>query len=94
MPESAPIHGQPERRKQREQARGTPAERGYDYEWSKVSARIRREEPVCQICNDAPSEDVDHIIEFQGIDDPLRMDRNNLRAVCRACHNKKTHGRK
>lgn len=82
MPERAKPH----------KDRGTSTKRGYDYTWKKVSQRIRAERPVCEVCNDAVSEDVDHIIPFKSITDPLRLMPGNLRAICRACHNRKTNG--
>ena len=92
MPKAAAVFRQQERKQEREEARGTPAERGYDYQWQQVSLRIRAERPVCEVCNNAASDDVDHIIPFKGKADPQRMDVNNLRAICRQCHNRKTHG--
>ena len=76
----------------RRQLLGTKQQRGYGGEWERISKQVRAEEPVCRICNDAPSEDVDHIIPFRGLKDPLRTLRSNLRGVCRACHSKKTKG--
>lgn len=76
----------------REQYRGTKQERGYGGEWERISKLYRRSHPVCEICNAAPSEDTDHIVPFRGLNDPLRTAWDNLQAVCRACHNRKTHG--
>jgi len=76
--------------KNREVRRGTKQERGYGGEWSRISLMVRAEHPVCQVCHAAPSEDVDHIIPFRGIKDPLRTQRSNLQAICRACHTAKT----
>ena len=80
------------RSKTSQRFKGTKQQRGYGGEWEHISNMIRSQHPVCQMCNAAPSEDVDHIIPFRGIKDPLRTDRNNLRAVCRACHSRKTKG--
>ena len=66
--------------------------RGYDNHWAAISRMVRAQHPVCQICENAASVDVDHIIPFRGLRDPLRTDRSNLQAVCRQCHNRKTHG--
>jgi len=74
--------------------KGTKQARGYGGTWERLSKQVRAEEPVCQICGDAPSTEVDHIEPFDGVDDPLRLDRENLQAVCSACHNKKTRGQR
>jgi len=64
--------------------------RGYDYQWCKISKMKRQKNPVCEICNDAPADDVDHIVPFRVVNDPLRTEWSNLQSVCRACHNAKT----
>jgi 5-methylcytosine-specific restriction endonuclease McrA len=79
-----------ERKKEREEIRGNCVERGYDWHWMKISRMVRQQYPVCQVCNDAASEDVDHIIPFKSVDDPLRTQISNCRAICRKCHNAKT----
>lgn len=74
--------------------RGTFRERGYDTQWDKVSRAHRRAHPLCVICRAKGRvvrvRDVDHIVPFWGIDDPLRLDPDNLQSLCRACHNGKT----
>jgi len=92
MPTKPAVFGQQERRKERERYRGTKQERGYGGEWERISQIVRKAQPVCMICHDAASEDVDHIVPFNGLSDPLRTARSNLRAVCRECHNRKTRG--
>ncbi len=77
-------------RRPRIDRRGTKQERGYGGEWERISRMIRAEHPVCQICNAAPSVHTDHIIPFDGVNDPLRTDHNNLQAVCLECHQAKT----
>jgi 5-methylcytosine-specific restriction endonuclease McrA len=53
----------------------------------------RQQTPVCEVCNDAIADDVDHIAPFNGVDDPKRTEWQNLQSICRACHNGKTHRR-
>ena len=88
MPTSPQTFG----KKQREERRGTKQQRGYGGEWERISKLKRQVNPVCEYCNDAPAEDVDHVIPFTSIKDPRRTDWQNLRSTCRACHNRKTHG--
>lgn len=77
--------------------RGTTSERGYDHDWQRLRAAYIAEHPLCEECERKGStvvaDDVDHKRAFQGREDPLRLDWNNLRALCRTCHNQKTKGR-
>lgn len=74
--------------------RGSRIERGYDNNWLKLSRWHKKNNPLCVIClRDgilSPTEEVDHIIPFKGIDDPLRLDETNLQSLCKSCHSKKT----
>ena len=90
MPTAPRTFRRTERKREVEEARGTKQQRGYGGEWERISRAVRQARPVCEICNDAPSVDVDHIQPFNGRNDPLRVDWDNLQAVCRACHNEKT----
>jgi len=90
MPKAPKTFGSISKRHTSEWNRGTKRDRGYGGEWEKISLMFRQDHPVCQVCNDAPSMDTDHIVPFTGINDPLRTDWNNLQAVCRKCHNVKT----
>ena len=83
-------------RKQFEQFKGSAASRGYDWAWQKLAVTHKRKHPLCVEClmqgvNTAAG-DVDHITPFQGVNDPLRLDPNNLQSLCRLHHNQKTHG--
>ena len=78
------------RQQQREQYRGTKQQRGYGGEWERISKMKRQQTPVCEVCTDAPADDVDHIVPFNGLNDPLRTDWSNLQSICRACHRVKT----
>lgn len=93
MPSSPKTFRSKERAKEREEFRGSKQSRGYGGEWERISRMIRQERPVCEVCHDAPADDVDHIVPFNGVNDPTRTQWSNLRAICRACHNGKTHQR-
>lgn len=62
-------------------------QRGYGYRWQRTRRGILRRDPVCVICNAAPSHHVDHVIAKAkgGTDDP-----ENLRGICASCHSRKT----
>ena len=34
--------------------------------------------------------DCDHVVPFDGVDDPLRLDVENLRPLCEDCHGRRT----
>lgn len=90
MPTAPRTFRQAERTQQREQLRGTRQQRGYTDEWVRMARMYRAQHPVCEMCQDAPSVDVDHVIPFTSLGDPLRTEWQNLQALCRACHNGKT----
>lgn len=61
--------------------------------WSRMRAVVLGEEPVCRDCLTAgsvtPATDVDHIVPHRG-DLRLFWGRENLQALCHACHSSKT----
>jgi 5-methylcytosine-specific restriction endonuclease McrA len=73
-----------ERRRRQAEARPWDSLLG-EREWRELSARVRREEPICRLCGVRPSEVADHIIRRRDRPD-LAMERSNLRGVCRRCH--------
>lgn len=68
--------------------------RGYGQDWRRLRAQVLSEEPLCRMCHDAgrvtAATEVDHIEPFAGLDDPRRLDRGNLRPICRPCHARRT----
>lgn len=62
-------------------------------QWKALSLYMRMENPICQKCNDALTEDVHHILSpfEQGISQAEAMrrllDPTNLICLCRNCHN-------
>jgi 5-methylcytosine-specific restriction protein A len=76
-------------RRQAEQQRGTPSQRGYDHAWQAVRARVLAEEAYCRHCgaDGHPSDHVDHLVpRSRG----GTNDRANLQRLCHACHSRKT----
>lgn len=74
--------------------RPSAARRGYDAAWR----RFRRYhldviEPLCRFCRErgliVAAEVVDHIISIEERPD-LRLDHNNLRSLCKRCHDERT----
>jgi 5-methylcytosine-specific restriction enzyme A len=72
--------------------RGTPSERGYDYEWRKLRSHVLAGQPCCVDpfgVHRYPvlATDVDHIISLRrGGDHSI----DNLQPLCHACHSRKT----
>ncbi len=73
--------------------RGTASQRGYGANWRRVRAMFLAEHPLCAdpYKNHGPypplATDVDHIVPRSqgGSEDP-----ENLQALCKSCHSKKT----
>lgn len=81
------------RHTQRPKHRLTTAQRGYDHDWRKLSEAYRDANPLCEDCLDAGytmlGDDVDHIVPFRSLSDPLRLAWSNLRTRCRPHHARK-----
>ena len=61
--------------------------------WVRMRAQVLQDEPLCRECQGQgrvePGVDVDHIVPHRG--DLVRFwDRDNLQALCHACHSRKT----
>jgi len=67
----------------------------YDHQWRKLSERIRKERPLCEICFAAGkatvATEVHHKIEIEVRPD-LRLAPENLVSICTPCHDKQ-HGK-
>jgi 5-methylcytosine-specific restriction enzyme A len=65
----------------------------HHYEWKTLSARVRREEPLCRVCEAngrvEPTTQVDHIVAHRG-NWELFKDRANLQGLCDSHHSAKT----
>ena len=69
------------------------ASRGYGRAWQKASKQFLQVHPLCEEClrqgKYKKATVVDHVIPHRG-DEKLFWDRNNWRALCKKCHDKKT----
>ena len=67
----------------------------YDRKWRKARRAYLEEHPLCEECLDndriTPARDIDHVIPLS--EGGARLDCSNFRALCRRCHNRKTHGK-
>ncbi|NUR54134.1 MAG: HNH endonuclease [Acidobacteria bacterium] len=82
--------------RKREQLRGSRHARGYDAAWVRLRAAFlaNPDNRHCVWCaaegRTTPTTEVDHVDPFTSYDDPRRLDRNNLQALCGLCHRRKT----
>lgn len=74
--------------------RGTRQQRGYDRDWLRLRKAKLAHDPLCEECRRrgrrTPATTVDHIEEFHGLDDPLRLEWSNLQSLCAHCHQRKS----
>lgn len=80
--------------------RGSARARGYDYAWQKIRAWVmQRDAGLCQSCLKlgavSPAQEVDHIVpkvqaKRLGWSREQMDARENLQAICKACHALKT----
>ena len=82
------------KKKRRIERRANSHQRGYDKRWKKLRDDYIAAHPLCEYCEKegrtTPAREVDHIIPFNGPDDPSRLFWGNLQALCRRCHAIKT----
>ena len=79
------VKRQPRRKKDR---RPSSNKRGYDSDWGKVRDLHLRANPYCIVCGELGNE-VDHIVSIA--DDPSRrLDKTNLRTMCKKHHSRRT----
>lgn len=52
--------------------------------WGRIRARILRRDPICKVCGNAASVEVDHIVAGDDHSDA------NLQGICKRCHREKT----
>lgn len=83
----------PNHERQRERARGSAHQRGYDARWRAYRKKYLEEHPLCVLCQAEgrvePSTVVDHIKAHKG-DEALFWDPTNYRAVCKRHHDQRT----
>ena len=57
--------------------------------WQRLRLVVLAEEPICKVCGERPSTDVDHIKPL-ALHPKLALVRENLQGVCEPCHGAKT----
>ena len=70
-----------------ERLRGTSTDRGYGADWRRIRNSYIAKHRTCEGCGQAPSYEVDHIVSKRR---GGTNDESNLRALCQACHRRKT----
>ena len=81
------------RAREADRQRGSRSARGYGRDWQRLRAVVLAEEPLCRFCKDAGltvlAQVVDHVVPISEAPD-LRLDRANLRSLCKSCHDRRT----
>ena len=68
-------------------------ERGKFYNttaWVKLSRMLRQQRPICEICNEALTEAVDHWLEISMTKGEYNFNPHNLICMCNKCHSIKS----
>ncbi len=73
--------------------RGNSTERGYGSDWQRVRLAFLQHNPLCQDCQDAGRTaaacEVHHVAKV-AVAPERRLDWDNLRALCKPCHSRRT----
>lgn len=99
MPIRAPVHLPPgvtvatRARRRYDAERGSASARGYDRRWERFRAWVLATWPLCRDCEAAgrvtASNEVHHIAKLRERPD-LRLDPDNVLALCKPCHDTRT----
>lgn len=99
MPARPPVHKphgyrtEKQRRTENDERRGSASSRGYDRTWQKLRLAFLRLNPICIWCKErgliVPATVADHIKTI-AMHPELRLDTDNLRALCKPCHDAHT----
>ena len=81
----------PQYKANHDKRRGTAAERGYDWTWTKASRHHREHNPLCSYCfirfaRATSTELTDHLYPHGGTDCPLLWDETYFVSSCQHCH--------
>ena len=75
--------------------RQSARKRGYSRDWELLSRRVRTEDPLCVLCEQAgritPATEVHHIQSVRAAPG-RRLDRSNLMPLCAECHRRMESG--
>ena len=87
--QTAWLESQQERKRRFDETRGSPSERGYGPRWQRIRLVVLAREPLCRFCKEAGR------IVAAGVVDHIDGDTNNnadenLRPLCKRCHDKRT----
>ena len=64
--------------------------RMYDKRWRKLRKIILARDPICKICDEAPSTQVDHIVPRRPDQHAADVTEEELQGLCKPCHSSKT----
>ncbi len=88
-----PEHTRARYNKEADKKRGSAYQRGYDKRWEKIRKIFLSKNPLCVECKSKgireDATDVDHIIPHR-FNSVIFDDKQNLQALCKSCHSRKT----
>ena len=88
------MFGKKPGKKKRKDYRESSHQRGYDKQWKRLRDAFIKSNPLCLHCEQrgvtTAAREVDHVIPFDGVNDPKRLYSGNLQSLCRRCHAVKT----
>lgn len=64
--------------------------RNYDRRWKKLRKIVLARDPICKICDKAPSTEVDHIVPRPPDQHAADVTEEELQGLCKPCHSSKT----
>lgn len=98
----APTVSEQDRKRRLDETRGSVRQRGYDRDWEKLRDAVVIERGCrCALCGTivvlrkreatatTPVAEVDHYVSIQEAPE-LRLERSNLRVLCKPCHSGRT----
>lgn len=60
----------------------------HTHKWKMLRKKVLLKHPVCELCNEAKGEEVDHVQPWTT--EAEFYDEENLQSLCKSCHSKKT----
>src|SRR5690606_3512031 len=85
------LHLQRQRGRAYDRDRGSAAKRGYDHRWRRIREHYLRRHPLCEDCLEQgtvmEATEVHHTVPYR---DSRRHREDELRALCKPCHSRRT----
>ncbi len=80
----------PSHKRRPRERRESSTQQGYDERWKKLRKIVLARDPICMICREAPSTQVDHIVPRRPEQHAADVTEEELQGLCKPCHSSKT----